>query len=367
MIVYYLIPTLLIFSYLISLRNNRIYDLFFSLIVISALIVFVGFRFNSDRDYNDYHLMFTSVPMLDDFSYDNIKHMHGEIGYLFINSLIKSVGFDFYVVTLLFSFLSLFTKYCFFRSYLTCGSLALFLYLSLSFINIEFITIRWAASCGFICVGIHYLIQEKKRLFILSFLLASIFHYYSIVFFILAVLSRIKIRNWMYFSAFFVVVMLVFWVDISKFIEMLTSVNSSNVLVFRLIRYMTSDDFHVPIGMLSKLKLIYYVLIVYSFYILERRLFYVPIVNKLFSIMMLIGIFSVVMLYFPIFFFRSVVMFDILSIILILILFQHSKKLGKKAHIYKFVFVFSLLIWCVLDIGIKYKSGVIMDYTSSIV
>ncbi|HAG7655329.1 TPA: O75 family O-antigen polymerase, partial [Escherichia coli] len=92
-----LLFSVLAFGLILALaHNNKSGDinayLMFFLVVLMVLIS--GLRMN-DSDYIEYRKMYNEVPILCDFSLASIRDIHGEVGYLFLSSIFKTLCLPF--------------------------------------------------------------------------------------------------------------------------------------------------------------------------------------------------------------------------------------------------------------------------------
>ena len=92
-----LLFSVLAFGLILALaHNNKSGDinayLMFFLVVLMVLIS--GLRMN-DSDYIEYKKMYNEVPILCDFSLASIRDIHGEVGYLFLSSIFKTLCLPF--------------------------------------------------------------------------------------------------------------------------------------------------------------------------------------------------------------------------------------------------------------------------------
>ena len=158
----YLLPIILTgLAYATSLWRIASIDrtvLLFSTVVAA---LFAGLRWNSDVDYLGYLEIYTDTPNLSDFRAETIYDLYGEPAYLLLNSILKSVGVEFYFVTMICAFSSLALK-----SYVSAkmskrASLGICLYLCIHFLTIEFI--QNSLGGGFIATysGFLFSVQEE--------------------------------------------------------------------------------------------------------------------------------------------------------------------------------------------------------------
>ena len=136
-------------------------------------IFFVGFRYNSGTDYWSYYKIFNGT---------HEKKLASEFGYQFLIKYFKKYSSSFNGFIFFIAFVSIFIKYLFFKK-LENPFLALFIYITIFSINLEFNGMRQGLAASFVFFAIYW---AKKRNFIAFFIfiiLASSIHISSLVFF----------------------------------------------------------------------------------------------------------------------------------------------------------------------------------------
>lgn len=102
-----------------SNKDQRILNIFTMLV----LIYFAGFRSTGGSDFRVYNMIYNAVPTLEDFfdEYDKLDDYYylfgADKGYLFINSVIKTLGFTYFGYNFLHSFVCLSLIYFCTRKY----------------------------------------------------------------------------------------------------------------------------------------------------------------------------------------------------------------------------------------------------------
>ncbi|ASI89246.1 EpsG family protein [Vibrio mediterranei] len=131
-------------------------------LVILFLALAVGLRGQVDADYLNYLDMYHRAPMFDlGLSFDDYSHIHGDILYLYVNSIFKSLNLDFSSLLLVVALVSLFLKYSIASKYVRNVNLSMALYLSFAYFLVEFIQIRWGLAISFSAASIYYLSKNK--------------------------------------------------------------------------------------------------------------------------------------------------------------------------------------------------------------
>lgn len=107
---YYIPISMVALSVFVNFVKDRQADLVLLALFVLIVVVISGLRFHSDVDYEPYLEIFYATPRLADLSVEDLRLLYGEAGYLIFTSAIKSSGGQFFVVTLLGSFISIFFK-----------------------------------------------------------------------------------------------------------------------------------------------------------------------------------------------------------------------------------------------------------------
>jgi hypothetical protein len=185
---------LVLASAAVAAQVSRSRDLDRSILMIAAIAVafIAGLRWYADVDYAGYVEMYQDTPPLERFNADSTRGLYGEPGYLLLNSVFKWLGLDFFVLALVAAIVSMSLKTFVAYKLSRHASLAITLYLCIHFITIEFIQMRWAVATGFIALAFYYLYRRRASAVILSLALATLFHYFSLVYWVAALMASAK-------------------------------------------------------------------------------------------------------------------------------------------------------------------------------
>lgn len=181
-------------------------DVFFT----AALIIFLGVYCGLRTWYNDtvtYLGIYNSLtPTIQNFARENTTSFAGGIGFAFVNSLLKTIGFssqDFLM------FYALITTYCyvrFVRKHSDNFPLAVFLMFATGFYTFAFAAIKQCMATAICLVALDSLFEKKRLKYALLVALASLFHPYAIIYFLL-LLMDFKPMTWKtyFFIAAFII------------------------------------------------------------------------------------------------------------------------------------------------------------------
>lgn len=181
-----------------ALARSRDVNLALLLLAAAVTIVFSGLRWNSDVDHPGYLMHFEEVPLLRDFSADSISDIYGEPGYLLLNSALRSAGLGFFFLTFLSALIAVASKAVVVHHFVRSAGVALVLYLCVHFITIELIQMRWAIASGLIALALLLQFQRRPWLAWATLIVAFYIHYFTIVFFLIALLMRIERESRLY-------------------------------------------------------------------------------------------------------------------------------------------------------------------------
>lgn len=152
----------------VVLRNKKI-----SIITGSILAIVAGFRFYTGYDFNSYGKFYSEIEKFSDVFNGKIE---AESGFLFLNYLFKSMGFNYYTFILFFSFVSLILLTNFVYKFTPFPSLVLLYYYARFFLVRDMGQIRSAMACIILLYSIPYILNKKPFKFLLITFIASLFH-----------------------------------------------------------------------------------------------------------------------------------------------------------------------------------------------
>jgi hypothetical protein len=326
-----------------------------SMLFVVSVSLICGARFFSDVDYGPYVELFNETPKFQDITASDFIVLYGEPGYLAFTSIVKSIGFEFVAVTMLFSIVSIVIKMYVASRVVRQYLLVVSLYLCLHFITVEFIELRWALSSSLVIMAIYNEISKRSKLAFLLIIFASIFHYFSLFF--LAVLFfrffSLKSAGYFFVSSFLVALLYKFITPSIGY-----SGDSEVYMIRRLFRYINEPESSV--GVFSYLRIVMY----FSFYVMFS-LFCNSASSSdksLAKVAVLLLSCSLLISFVPLLYFRSMVVSDFFAISLLVIFMQNLN------FNYRILFTFFLSIlfctWNILDAKNYEAAGYIYNYQS---
>ncbi len=254
MLMYFVPLLLLLWAFGAQVRRNKQADMRALAVCTFAIVFIVGLRWYSDADYEPYADLYNDTPVLSQFNQESITPLYGEAGYLFTSAVFKTLGSGFFLLAFACALSSMFLKSTVVRKLSGQASLAVCLYLCLHFITIEFIQMRWAVATGLLSLGFCFQYVQKYKAALLCFVLPLAFSYFSVVFWVVALLVNLKGYK-RFYVLFFVSLLAALLLKIDYLRGLLISDSDIYVLT-RITRYVSDPDSHI--GLVSLAKLVMY-------------------------------------------------------------------------------------------------------------
>jgi hypothetical protein len=275
----------------------------FALFAAALLGFLAGGRLDYGVDYEEYRIIFDSVPFLwTFFDQGALLDIHGEYVFLFLSTAFKSIGLGFEAFALFFAFLTVSTNIYAFRKFALPLSVFVLLYFSHNFLLKEMGQIRHGLSSAILLLSFYYLTRKRIGLYVLFTLIASLFHAAALIFICASLAIRTR------FSLLFVFVALSFIIGSTGWLN--ASINLfGSYLPSRVVEYVGSE-YHQNIGLNNPqtIKQLFFSIIFYIMYldISKRKLSISPITVNLLAGSLKVYILSVVFL-------NTLVEFDLIA------------------------------------------------------
>lgn len=205
----------MLLSFAISYRDRRLcqsedstrrYDRAFTLLLILLLGVFCGLR----TWYNDtvtYIQIYNQTPTLDAFLRNNTSTYAQGIGFAYVNSLMKTLGFSTQDYLMSYSMVTVFCYVRFVRKNTDNFPLAVFLMFTTGFYTFAFAAIKQCMATAICLFGMDFLMQKKSVPYVLTVAIASLFHPYAIVYLLLLLMDfrPLTWKTYLYIGVFVVI------------------------------------------------------------------------------------------------------------------------------------------------------------------
>lgn len=343
-------------NFIFSIVKNKA-QIFLSFACIIIIVVVCGGRYYSDTDYGPYVELFLDTPSIENLNFDDLQTLYGEPGYLIFSSLTKYFSLEFVFITLVFSFVSICVKTYVASRFVFNYSFVIAIYLCLHFITVEFIELRWSLSSALVIAAIAMLHYNRWKSFFTLILIASLFHYFSLLFIVVYLYRLLNIKQTLliFFCAFFAsmsykLMIYGFYFDVDSNIYMLR----------RLFRYI--NDPQSSVGLFSFLRIILYV----GFYAMFNRYNYSNKcsgfevdLDKLFILIISCALFLSII---PLLYFRTMVVADFYAITYIVLMINKLKILDRVGLYFILLILFCL--WNLLDVLNYFAAGYIFEYST---
>jgi hypothetical protein len=299
-LVYFFVIISAFYSLYISQISSPLSKITFILPLV-LVVIFIGTKTAGlDGDYFAYYAMYNMVPLYQDLvSIEQFSGIHGELGYLFSNTIFKSLGWSFSSYYFFTVFFNVFGKYYFYSQSSKKPYLCLMLYFLFSLFLIEFIQFRWGMALTLLSISLMLLKKVRYTLSFIFLIVSFLFHTLTIVclpFYIFWLLSKkIYVNYWSLFLA-----PLVFLI-IGRFFGISLISDIVGIFYPDVVRMIMQSKYYdgLPVSnTLLAYYLIQYVIVCFLFWNVEQKRkcspFYVLLYSYLFSMQCLFS-FSAIM------------------------------------------------------------------------
>lgn len=185
---------------IIGNEDTKIGDLlvFLSLWLISGVRSFVGTDFTAYKNYFDI------------LNYYSLSYHEYEIGYYLLNYLVRLFTNDAQYLFLITSFIVIFLTTRTLKEYSVSYMLSIFLFITLYFYYNSFNILRQYIAVSIVFYSVRYILRDNSKKYILTILIASLFHNTSLIMIPFYWLLKMKISNIRYFVLFLLSIVLSF-------------------------------------------------------------------------------------------------------------------------------------------------------------
>ena len=180
---YVMIFALCVFFYIIHVNTKNILlkkCIEYITLIILALLSGTRYRLGG-WDYEIYESIFNLAPKLSDFTINTTNNFSTEIGYIFLNSVVKSFGFNFYGFTLIHSILFYILLYKALKKYKLDFSYFIIVFLYKCCIFNTFVSMRQSLVLVIFLNAIYYLINNNVKRYLTYVIPCVLLHISSII------------------------------------------------------------------------------------------------------------------------------------------------------------------------------------------
>lgn len=179
-----------------SQKSNKAH---FTFLLVPIFVSVVAVSYDLGMDYFAYQSVFDSVISIDEIGGfgeldRNFSYIHGEYGFLFLNSLVKFF-FDSHNAVYLFS--SLISMSCVvvaLSKFSESVNFGFYLYVSFFFLSFNLVQIRLGVASSLLLYSVVFLLERRWFGYLLSVVLASLFHKLAMVGLLFVFLAYIPYR-----------------------------------------------------------------------------------------------------------------------------------------------------------------------------
>lgn len=149
--------------------------------ILIFLCILAGTRYYlGGTDYYVYKIIYNSVPLLNKFDFSTVQDLNGtysaEIGYLFINSLFKTLNFSFFGFTLIHSIFFYSCMYIGLKKYISNFNMLIVIFLYKMFYYNTFISMRQSIAIAIFFMAMKYIQEKKFFKYMILTIIAICFH-----------------------------------------------------------------------------------------------------------------------------------------------------------------------------------------------
>ena len=207
----------LFFSNVLKTQTSKNIIIIFTLIVL-CLVSRTRYILGGS-DYFIYERLFESVPDLTRQSFfvvNNSWLVNYEKGYLFLNSVIKTIGFNFYGFTLIHAIIFYVFMYIGLKKYIDNFSLLIMIFLYKLFFYNTFISLRQSIAVAIFFLILKYIQEKKPYKYFIGCMLAMSFHNAALILFPIYFINRIALtkNKIIFLNVFFLPTIMLSYVDL---------------------------------------------------------------------------------------------------------------------------------------------------------
>ena len=169
----------------VTKSNGRGYDRAFTVMLILYLGIFCGLRTWCNDTVTYIGIYESLTPTINHFAEVNTYTFADGLGFALLNSLMKTVGFSTQDYLMFYSVITTACYVRFVRKNTTHFPLAVFLMFTTGFYTFAFAAIKQCMATAICLLGLEFLFQGKRIRYISFVILASLFHPYALVYFLL--------------------------------------------------------------------------------------------------------------------------------------------------------------------------------------
>lgn len=180
------------FEICFNIKNKRLFIITY--LLLSGIILI---RYGVGADYPMYYATFYEISPVTEADINFINSdFHGEPGYLFLISVFRWLGLEFYQFSIFIGSITMFLFYRFFKKFCNYSFVSLFIFYAVYYIVFPFNVIRQGLTLSlFLGVLLPLLLNKRYYIYIIITLIGSLFHYSLLCILFLPLIINIKITK----------------------------------------------------------------------------------------------------------------------------------------------------------------------------
>lgn len=183
--------TLIINNILKEEKDKKIFEI----ITLVLLCIISGTRYYlGGTDYYVYKKIFDVIPLLENFDFMNVQNIYGtfgvEKGYLFLCSVIKTIGFNFFGFTLIHSIIIYTCLFLGLKKYSKNFNLLIIVFLYKMFFYDTFISLRQSTTIAIFFVSLTFIENKKMIPYFICCAVASTIHNGALILFLIYFINK---------------------------------------------------------------------------------------------------------------------------------------------------------------------------------
>lgn len=190
---------------------------------VAVLLIFVSSLRYEGVDYYGYMAIYNDINPLLELTFNNIQDTHGELGFLIINSIIKTFNGGFELVLFIISLLCVYLLVKNSCKYTLLPLLTILLYYNRFFIDRNLAQIRAAVACMIVIYALEYVKKRNWTRFIITLMCAIMFHKISIIGVFMYFMDKIRIRGYVFIVIVIVSFFIGMWIPIDNSVQLLVA------------------------------------------------------------------------------------------------------------------------------------------------
>jgi hypothetical protein len=247
-------------------KQNKLLKEILFIIILYILVILSGLRYGY-VDYFSYINIYNLTPEISDFfNTELLGNIHSEYGYLFINSIFKTLNLNYTFLFVFISTLTLSLSIGSIKKYSPYFMLSILLYFAHHFVHRDMILIRTGLASAIILFSYRYIISKKYKTFILCILLASLIHKGALMVFLAFLMYLIGFKRKILFIILIISIFIAYYGGIANIL--MGYLKSIGYLPDSIDVYYTykSQEYNKPLGLFNPTTIKGIFLIIFSMY-----------------------------------------------------------------------------------------------------